>query len=58
VCARLGASKILLVEPGEQDVRQRIRLNCSVDDVFLALRDDPTIQRFAQAPDDGAAGEE
>ena len=38
VCARLGACRLLLVEAGEMDVHQRVRINCNLDDVsFSAL---------------------
>lgn len=38
VCARLGACRLLLVEAGEMDVHQRVRMNCNLDDVsFSAL---------------------
>lgn len=33
-----------MVEPGAHDIRQKIRLNCSIDDVLFALRDDATTQ--------------
>lgn len=47
VCARLGASRLLIVEPGEMDAFRRVRLNCNVDDIIFALRDiDPTIEAF------------
>ncbi|XP_077981782.1 uncharacterized protein LOC144436795 [Glandiceps talaboti] len=38
VCARLGNSKLILVESGRNDMHQRIRLNVSQDDVFYALK--------------------
>ena len=34
ICARLGACRLLLVEAGETDVYQRVRLNCNQDDVM------------------------
>lgn len=44
VCARLGACRLLLVEAGEMDVHQRVRINCNLDDVYFALKDDPTVK--------------
>ncbi|XP_070564136.1 origin recognition complex subunit 1-like [Ptychodera flava] len=38
VCARLGSSKLILVESGRNDMHQRIRLNVSQDDVLYALK--------------------
>lgn len=62
VCAALGASRLLCVEPGALDVQQKIRLNCSADDVFFAYRDDPTAQALskmeAAAPKDKKGGGE
>jgi hypothetical protein len=40
VCASLGASRCLLVEPARLDLHQRIRLNVGVEDVMMALRGD------------------
>jgi hypothetical protein len=48
---------MLLVEPGEQDVFCKLRLNCSVDDVMFALKDDATVQKFAQVAESDAAAE-
>ncbi len=31
------------------DVRQKVRLNCSADDVLFAYRDDPTAHSLARA---------
>lgn len=60
VCAALGASRLLCVEPGAHDVQQKIRLNCSADDVFFAYRDDPTAQALSKmeavAPKDKKKG--
>ncbi|KAK3579139.1 hypothetical protein CHS0354_022157 [Potamilus streckersoni] len=39
VCARLGSSRLLLVEHGRQDLNTRVRLNVSTDDILYALRD-------------------
>ena len=35
---------MLLVEAGEMDVHQRVRINCNLDDVYFALKDDPTVK--------------
>ncbi|XP_064003453.1 origin recognition complex subunit 1 [Pogoniulus pusillus] len=40
VCARLGACRILLVEPGSKYLQVRVRLNISQDDVTYALKDE------------------
>ncbi|XP_004346741.2 hypothetical protein CAOG_05056 [Capsaspora owczarzaki ATCC 30864] len=45
ICARLGASRLLLVENGANDLYQRVRLNVSQSDVTFALRDDATLKR-------------
>ncbi|XP_015254707.1 PREDICTED: origin recognition complex subunit 1 [Cyprinodon variegatus] len=40
VCRRLGACRLLLLEPSRLGVLQRIRLNVSQDDVLFALKAD------------------
>nr|XP_020464826.1 origin recognition complex subunit 1 isoform X2 [Monopterus albus] len=40
VCQRLGACRLLLLEPSHLGVMQRIRLNVSQDDVLYALKAD------------------
>ncbi|XP_008280087.1 origin recognition complex subunit 1 [Stegastes partitus] len=40
VCQRLGACRLLLLEPSRLGVLQRIRLNVSQDDVLFALKAD------------------
>ncbi|CAI5636849.1 unnamed protein product [Oreochromis niloticus] len=40
VCQRLGACRLLLLEPSHLGVLQRIRLNVSQDDIFYALKAD------------------
>ncbi|KAK0069981.1 origin recognition complex subunit 1-like isoform X1 [Biomphalaria pfeifferi] len=40
LCQRLGSMRLLLVEPGHLDLRMRVRLNVSQDDVVYALRKD------------------
>ncbi|KAM7012274.1 origin recognition complex subunit 1 [Tautogolabrus adspersus] len=40
VCQRLGACRILLLEPSRLGVLQRVRLNVSQDDVVFALKAD------------------
>uniref|UniRef100_A0A8D3BUW2 Origin recognition complex subunit 1 n=1 Tax=Scophthalmus maximus TaxID=52904 RepID=A0A8D3BUW2_SCOMX len=39
-CQRLGACRLLLLEPSRLGVLQRVRLNVSQDDVLFALKDD------------------
>ncbi|XP_004679068.1 PREDICTED: origin recognition complex subunit 1 [Condylura cristata] len=39
VCSRLGACRLLLVEPSRNDMLLRVRLNVSQDDVLYALKD-------------------
>ena len=39
-CRRLGACRLLLLEPSHLDVLQRVRLNVSQDDVLYALKAD------------------
>ncbi|XP_062308342.1 origin recognition complex subunit 1 isoform X2 [Osmerus eperlanus] len=39
-CRRLGACRLLLLEPSRLDVLQRVRLNVSQDDVLYALKAD------------------
>ncbi|KAL3870125.1 hypothetical protein ACJMK2_042736 [Sinanodonta woodiana] len=43
VCARLGSSRLLLLEHGRQDLNMRVRLNVSTDDILYALRDNGDI---------------
>eukprot|EP00042_Codosiga_hollandica_P028182 m.146447 g.146447 ORF g.146447 m.146447 type:complete len:282 (+) comp52711_c0_seq2:1301-2146(+) len=40
LCTRLSASRICIVESGDQDIHQRIRLNYPVADVVFALQSD------------------
>ncbi|KAI4828564.1 hypothetical protein KUCAC02_022646 [Chaenocephalus aceratus] len=40
VCQRLGACRLLLLEPSRLGVLQRVRLNVSQDDVLYALKSD------------------
>ena len=40
LCCRLGAVRILLIESGDQDIHQRIRLNHPVSDVSFALAEE------------------
>lgn len=40
VCQRLGACRLLLLEPSRLDIHLRVRLNVSQDDVLFALRDE------------------
>ncbi|XP_067996592.1 origin recognition complex subunit 1 [Melanerpes formicivorus] len=40
VCSRLGACRILLVEPSSKYLQVRVRLNISQDDVTYALKDE------------------
>lgn len=40
VCQRLGACRLLLLEPSRLGVLQRVRLNVSQDDVLFALKAD------------------
>lgn len=40
VCQRLGACRLLLLEPSRLGVLQRVRLNVSQDDVLYALKAD------------------
>nr|XP_020725228.1 origin recognition complex subunit 1 isoform X2 [Odocoileus virginianus texanus] len=40
VCSRLGACRLLLVEPSRNDVLLRVRLNVSQDDVLYALKEE------------------
>lgn len=40
VCQRLGACRLLLLEPSHVGVLQHIRLNVSQDDIFYALKAD------------------
>ncbi|XP_010845481.1 PREDICTED: origin recognition complex subunit 1 isoform X1 [Bison bison bison] len=40
VCSRLGACRLLLVEPSRNDVLRRVRLNVSQDDVLYALKEE------------------
>ncbi|XP_029474065.1 origin recognition complex subunit 1 [Rhinatrema bivittatum] len=39
VCLRLGACRLLLVEPSKNDLHLRVRLNVSQDDVMYALKE-------------------
>ncbi len=43
MCARLGTSRLLLLEPGPLTVTTRVRLHCTRDDAVFALRDDALI---------------
>lgn len=38
IVSRLGAMRLLLVDPGRCDLRQRIRLNVNKDDILYALK--------------------
>ena len=38
ICSRLGAIRLLLVDSGRCDIRQRIRLNVNKDDILFALK--------------------
>merc|ERR1712071_324222 len=38
VCASLSSSRLILTEHGRNDIRQKIRLNTSIDDVTYALK--------------------
>ena len=40
---RLGRSRLILSEPGRKRSIRRLSLNCSLDDVVFALRDDPAL---------------
>lgn len=40
---RLGRSRLILCEPGRKRSIRRLSLNCSLDDVVFALRDDPAL---------------
>ncbi|XP_059110660.1 origin recognition complex subunit 1 [Peromyscus eremicus] len=40
VCSRLGACRLLLVEPSRNDLLLRVRLNVSQDDVLYALKEE------------------
>ncbi|NXX40330.1 ORC1 protein, partial [Tricholaema leucomelas] len=40
VCSRLGACRILLVEPSSKYLQVRVRLNISQDDITYALKDE------------------
>ncbi|XP_075472455.1 origin recognition complex subunit 1 isoform X2 [Ascaphus truei] len=40
VCLRLGASRLLLVEPSRNDLYLRVRLNVSQDDIMYALKEE------------------
>ncbi|GAA6066284.1 origin recognition complex subunit 1 isoform X1 [Tachysurus ichikawai] len=40
VCQRLGACRLLLLEPSRLDLLLRVRLNLSQDDVLYALKGD------------------
>uniref|UniRef100_A0A3B3SKL6 Origin recognition complex subunit 1 n=1 Tax=Paramormyrops kingsleyae TaxID=1676925 RepID=A0A3B3SKL6_9TELE len=40
VCQRLGACRLLLLEPSRLDVLRRVRLNVSQDDVLYALKEE------------------
>ncbi|XP_067846305.1 origin recognition complex subunit 1 isoform X2 [Heptranchias perlo] len=40
VCTRLGACRLLLVEPSKNDLHLRVRLNVSQDDVLYALKEE------------------
>ncbi|KAJ0032882.1 hypothetical protein NQD34_002963 [Periophthalmus magnuspinnatus] len=40
VCLRLGALRLLLLEPSRMDLQLRVRLNVSQDDVLYALKTD------------------
>uniref|UniRef100_A0A667YT43 Origin recognition complex subunit 1 n=1 Tax=Myripristis murdjan TaxID=586833 RepID=A0A667YT43_9TELE len=40
VCQRLGACRLLLLEPSRLGVQQRVRLNVSQDDILYALKAD------------------
>lgn len=40
MCQRLGACRLLLLEPSRLGVLQRVRLNVSQDDVLYALKAD------------------
>ncbi|XP_006879867.1 PREDICTED: origin recognition complex subunit 1 [Elephantulus edwardii] len=40
VCSRLGACRLLLVEPSKNDLLLRVRLNISQDDVLYALKEE------------------
>lgn len=46
ICASLGSSRCLLVESGKQDIRQRVRLSVSEEDVIMALKVDPLFNRL------------
>eukprot|EP00045_Choanoeca_perplexa_P010300 m.103652 g.103652 ORF g.103652 m.103652 type:complete len:1030 (-) comp15228_c0_seq3:78-3167(-) len=49
VVSSLGSCRVLLLEHGRMDMHRRVRLNCSQDDVFFALRDDNMATSIAQA---------
>jgi len=38
VCASLSSSRLILSEHGRQDIRMKVRLNLSMDDVAYALK--------------------
>ncbi|XP_028404499.1 origin recognition complex subunit 1-like [Dendronephthya gigantea] len=38
ICSRLGATRLLLVDSGKCDIKQRIRLNVNKDDILFALK--------------------
>ncbi|NXI57073.1 ORC1 protein, partial [Chloroceryle aenea] len=40
ICSRLGACRLLLVEPSNKYLQMRVRLNISQDDVTYALKDE------------------
>ncbi|KAI8601353.1 P-loop containing nucleoside triphosphate hydrolase protein [Dissophora ornata] len=46
ICASLGSSRCLLVESGKHDIRQRVRLSVSEEDVIMALKVDPLFRRL------------
>ncbi|KAI8349375.1 P-loop containing nucleoside triphosphate hydrolase protein [Mortierella sp. GBAus27b] len=48
ICASLGSSRCLLVESGKQDIRQRVRLSVSEEDVIMALKADPLFKRLLE----------
>ena len=38
ICSNLGSSRLLLVEAGNKDVHQRVRLNVNIDDALFAFK--------------------
>nr|XP_033771887.1 origin recognition complex subunit 1 isoform X2 [Geotrypetes seraphini] len=40
VCQRLGACRLLLLEPSKNDLHLRVRLNVSQDDIMFALKEE------------------